>query len=104
MSYHSLFHTTCLLKPISESFLGLIAENPSVFWFCPACIGCKTSCESGTDMEHAGGNNDDNMGADVMMQNTLMTFKRDILKLVGETMENKLKSFSDLINQQSCTC
>ena len=41
------------------------------------------------------------MGADVMMQNTLMTFKRDILKLVGETMENKLKSFSDLISQQS---
>ena len=98
MSCHSVFHITCLLKPVSASFLEVIADNPSVFWCCPACIGCK----SGEVNSNDSGTADNSMaGVDVMLQNTLLTFKRDILTLVGETMDDKLKSLSNAVNKSS---
>jgi hypothetical protein len=96
MSCHSSFHTVCLLKPVDETFLDLIATNPSVFWFCPACFGCKTS-DAAAYVDVAGGS-DANLGTNVM-QNTLLSFKRDILSLVGETIENKFKCFSNSADQ-----
>ena len=98
MSCHSFFHTVCLLKPVNETFLNLIATNPSVIWFCPACVGCKTSDAAADGLDVAGGS-DANLGTNVIMQNTLLSFKRDILALVGETIENKFKCFSDIADQ-----
>ena len=101
MSCHSAFHTSCLLKPVSDTFLDLIAENPSIFWFCPDCIGCKTG-DYYNDLEIPTSHTDgSNIGSDVIMQRELLSFKRDILKLVGETMDNKFNSLSNLVQKHS---
>ena len=102
MCCHSMFHISCLLSPVSEAFVNAVAENPSIWWFCPACIGCKTG-EAASDNLIYSSSEGNNMGSDVMMQNILMTFKRDILTLVGETMDNKFKSFANLIDTSNNT-
>ena len=99
MSCHSSFHTTCLLKPVSETFLKMTLENPSVFWFCPACISCK-SADSAADVQSAD-ENENNMGTNVIMQSTLLNFKKDILQLVSETMDKKLNALSSVVNSKS---
>ena len=96
MNCNSAFHISCLLKPVSERFLNVIAENPSVFWFCPACIGCKSGDNGNNDTDIAYSSTDgDIVRSNVIMQSTLMSFKHDILKLVGETIDNKFKNFSN---------
>ena len=43
MSCHSFFHITCLIKPVTEEFLKVTAENPNVWWHCFACLSCKSN-------------------------------------------------------------
>ena len=99
MSCHLHFHLPCLLEPVSESFIETVSTNPSVYWFCLGCISCKSSNESAP----IGNLNDDisdkGMPADVVLTSTLLNFKKDILTLVGETMDTKFKNFAGLIDK-----
>ena len=92
MSCHSFFHITCLIKPVTEEFLKVTAENPNVWWHCFACLSCKSN-----DAVISSQEGQSTASSDVIMTSTLLNFKKDILKLVGETMESKLKTFSDAI-------
>ena len=98
MSCHQLFHITCLLTPVDGEFLKLIAENPTVFWFCPGCISCKVP--EAIQVETSALTNDTSM-SDVVLQSTLMNFKKEILTLVSETMESKLSVISDLVKSKT---
>ena len=91
MSCHSHFHIKCLVKPVTEEFLHVVSENPSVWWFCLACLSCKNI--DGTTVLTP----DAHVENDVVMQRQLMSFKKEILTLVGETMENKFNSFANLL-------
>ena len=96
MTCHLQFHTTCLVQPVSEAFVTTVSENPSIWWHCLSCMSCKSNdgvtlpspesdCQRST--------------SDVIMQSTLLTFKKDVLTLVGETMDKKLRSFSELFDK-----
>ena len=102
MSCNSSFHISCsLLIPVSDEFVELISVNPSVFWFCPSCISCKVSGpgnNASSDSVHRSEGN--TVGTDVIMQNHLLSFKNQMLTLVTETMNNKLKEFADLIEKK----
>ena len=80
------FHIDCLLMPITEADVKQISENPSMWWFCLSCVSTKTG---ETPVNAANENN--NGPLDVMLQNTLSNFKKEMLVLVGETIEQKLK-------------
>ena len=95
MTCHSHFHAPCLIQPVSEDFLVTVSSNPSIWWHCLACMSSKSN--DGGIASVTEGNNCGSM-TNAIMQNTLMTFKRDVLTLVGETMEKKLKTFADVIN------
>ena len=95
MCCHQRFHLPCLLKPIDKSFVKLVAENPSVWWYCLGCVSLKSS-ES--VMSNNNGTNTDGSVSDVVMHNTLMNFKKDILTLVSETMDRKLSALPSLIS------
>ena len=99
MSCHLTFHTSCLLIPVSEQFVKDIAINPSIWWFCPACVTCKSG-DTNTDVP-INMVESNSVGSDVIMKNTLMTFKKDILELVSETMDNKFKKFANLIDNNN---
>lgn len=99
MSCHLHFHLSCLLEPVPASFVETVSNNPSIYWFCLGCISCKSSNEP--TLENV--NNDiipdgDIMPTDVVLQSSLLSFKKDILSLVGETIESKFKSLTGLIN------
>ena len=95
MCCHQRFHISCLLKPVDKSFVKLVAENPSVWWYCLGCLSLKSSeslMSNNNDI-----NNERSMVSDVVLHNTLMSFKKDILTLVSETMDNKLGALPSLI-------
>ena len=100
MCCHLTFHISCLLQPLSEVFLKLTLENSSVWWFCPSCIGCKSN-DFSTENPGVDGIDHNNVGSNVIMQNELLSFKRDILNLVSETMEEKFKNFSDVVSNKN---
>ena len=96
MNCHHSFHTPCLLKPLSEDTVNAFTSNPSLWWFCLGCISCKrndASCNSNSDHVEV------SAPSDVVLKSSLMSFKKDILTLVGETMDTKLKSIYDLIEK-----
>ena len=99
MCCNQLFHPPCLLKPVDENFLKLSTENPSVFWFCLGCLSSK-SVPTGAHSDDVNTGNDstetDAGFSDVILQSTLMNFKKEMLKLVSETMDEKLKKFTEV--------
>ena len=97
MCCHSWFHISCLIKPLSEGFVDIVATNPSVWWYCLGCMSSKSSDNQTSSVDHLP---DGSMPADVVLQSTLMKFKSDVLKLVSETMENKFKSLSGLLKHE----
>ena len=84
MKCNHVFHAKCLLKPLVENELKTIAQNPSLWWFCSGCICLKSGDANNHDNTELGAT------ADVILQNTLMVFKKDMLQLVSETIEKKL--------------
>lgn len=90
--YHD-FHSPCLIKPVTNEFVLIMSENPSVFWFCPGCLSSKSAESTVCGKSSAA---EGNLPSDVILQTTLMNFKRDILSLVSETIENKLNKISSL--------
>ena len=96
MCCHLYFHMPCLIKPLTENFLETVSTNPSVWWFCLGCITCKSN-ESTINVD-SDLPSEAVLPTDVVMQNSLLSFKRDILNLVAETMENKFNSFAGLIS------
>ena len=98
MCCHSYFHISCLIKPVSEEFLDLAASNPCVWWYCLGCMSSKTSdSNSISNCEYLA---DGSMPTDIVLTNTLLSFKSDILTLVSETMENKFKTLSGLLDKK----
>ena len=99
MKCNHLFHTKCLLKPLEESEVKAIASNPSLWWFCLDCICLKSG--DGSSRSDA-----DNMTvpSDVTLHNTLAAFKKEMLTLVGETIEKKLQDNNAKSNSKSATC
>ena len=95
MCCHQRFHLLCLLKPVDKSFVELVAENPSVWWYCLGCLSFKSSESVMSNNNDT--NTDGSMVSDVVLHNTLMNFKKDILTLVSETMDHKLSALPSLI-------
>ena len=97
MCCHVHFHLPCLLEPLPKSFLETVSSNPSIYWFCPGCLTCKSNHESPagdlTDVDNAS----NLIPTDVVLKSTLLSFKKEILTLVGETIENKFKGFTGLV-------
>ena len=85
MRCNQVFHTTCLLKPLSENDVQHINDNPSMWWFCLNCMSVKSSDSS----SHSAAPTD--APVDVMLKSTLTLFKKEILTLVGETIDQKFK-------------
>ena len=95
MSCHFHFHVPCLVKSLSEEFLETVKTDPSIWWFCAGCISCK----SGESSLNADGNSTPELlPNDVVLQSTLLNFKKEMLTVVGETIETKLRAFADLNN------
>lgn len=83
------FHTPCLLQPIQEEHLKIISENPSFWWFCLECVSAKPNDAQNTVQPDVSAN----ISTDVLLQSTLQTFKKEMLQLVSETIDHKLKDF-----------
>ena len=99
MKCNHLFHTKCLLKPLEEYEVQTIASNPSFWWFCLDCICLKSGdCNQRSEA--------DNMTEplDVLLHNTLASFKKDMLTFVGETIEKKLENHNLKSNSKSVIC
>lgn len=94
MNCHQFFHITCLLKPLHPDFLDTIAENPSVYWFCPGCIPTKAADHP---VETSSNELSDSSMSNVILTSTLLNFKKEILSLVSETMESKLQMIPGLM-------
>ena len=77
MKCSHMFHTTCLLKPLSENDVALLSNNPSMWWFCLNCISVK----SGEAVTTSSFSNDASTPVDVMLQSTLCSFKKEMLTL-----------------------
>ena len=94
MSCHMEFHLPCLLEPLPKSFVETVSKNPSIFWFCAGCIAGTTVHESTSGDINNNATDANVLPSDVVLQSTLLEFKREILKLVGETIEAKFKCCS----------
>ena len=79
------FHISCLLKPITEDDVKTISENPSMWWFCLNCMAVKANDFTSPQSESS------NVPSDVLLHTTLTSFKKDILTLIGETIDRKFK-------------
>ena len=88
MRCHDPFHITCLLNPISETFLDLVSTDPSVWWFCLGCMSAKSNAHPSFSVDLS---QENNLTTDLVLTSTLMNFKQDMLKLVAETIDAKLK-------------
>ena len=95
MDCHHSFHVSCLLKPLPNATMDAIAVNPSLWWFCLGCVSCKR----GEGNNNLNVDTEISIPSDVVLQSSLITFKKDILKLVGETMDAKFKGISDLLEK-----
>ena len=80
------FHVKCLLLPISEDDVKNISENPSMWWFCLSCTSVKS-----TDSTYSSTSENITVPSDVLLQKELTTFKKDMLNLIGETIDRKFK-------------
>ena len=105
MKCNHVFHAKCVLKPLVENDIKTIAQNPSLWWFCTSCICLKSGDTSNHDNTELG------ITSDVILKNTLMSFKKDMLQLVSETIEKKLynhtshhaiSSNSNNVNKHAC--
>ena len=88
MGCNLAFHTTCLLMPITENAVKCIAENPSMWWFCLNCISVKSGDSQTFPHSSEGAVS---TPTDVLLQNNLSSFKKEMLLLIGETIDRKFQ-------------
>ena len=83
------FHISCLLKPLTEDHVCLISDNPSMWWFCLNCMSTKSTeaacLTTASDLSAS-------PPSDALLSSTLMTFKKDMLTLISETIDKKLEN------------
>ena len=94
MTCRSYFHSTCLIQPVSEDFLQMLSRNPSVWWHCLGCISCSKSSDHVAMVSVADNCHNGTSPSDVVIKSTLMTFKKEILTLVSETMEKNFQTYA----------
>ena len=98
MKCNNVFHISCLLKPITENDVKHINENPSMWWFCLNCM-CVKSGDSGVTAQYS---ETGSVPSDVLLRTTLTTFKKDMLSLIGETIERKFQESSHSKTESIC--
>ena len=97
MKCNGLFHISCLLKPITEHDAIQIAENPCMWWFCLSCMSVKSGDSSSINMSPE----TTAIPSDVLLHRTLTTFKKDVLTLIGETIDRKLQESSVVTGERN---
>ena len=86
------FHVDCLLMPITEEYVKHISENPSMWWVCLSCVSAKSSdgpVNTHNEVSH------NSATYDIVLQNSLSKFKKEMLTLVSETIDQKFKTSAD---------
>ena len=87
MKCNHSFHINCMHLPISEDVVKVISDNPSMWWFCLSCVSVKSSDTlSSNEMNENG-----TVQPEVILQSTLTSFKKEVLTLISETIDRKLK-------------
>ena len=91
MKCNHSFHIECLLIPINEEYVQNISQNPSMWWFCLSCMSVKLN-DAASDNQMS--ESTTTMQPDILLQNTLTTFKKDMLTLITETIDRKFNDFN----------
>ena len=85
-----------MIQPVTPDFIASVSKNPSVWWHCLGCMSCKSN-DVGMSHPASEPSNTNPVNAEVIMQSMLMSFKKDMLTFVGETMDKKFQTFRSLL-------
>jgi len=96
------YHTLCLTNPIPADLLTYQSTNPSLWWFCPACI--VKSQEAALANEKVADNLSHGSDAEVKhyqdLDCKLNDFKTQLLNSVNTSFDQKLKAVNDKLDSK----
>ncbi len=101
----SVYHSVCLLQPLSAEFIKQMSSNPCTWWLCPTCIAASNdmpeSAVNTGDEETDDGVKHDQTVFFKTMSDKFLSLKSELMSSLNTSIDSKLDSILSKLDTPS---